>query len=136
MEEAIKIGAQYGIGGIALVALGYLVMKIGTRMIAAIDRINKASADNAKEMAAAFQSWAIKITDSIAVANARTLEELNDLSERLLRVELRFAGEDSPPVPQVELDFDAGETPPMRPFVKMHPPQHATHPYIIKRSKS
>lgn len=87
MEEAVKIAAQYGVAGIALLALGLLTFKIGDRMIKSIDRMIERADENSKATVNALSSMSKEVQLAISQANARQLEELGDLSERISRVE-------------------------------------------------
>jgi hypothetical protein len=115
MEEAIKIGAQYGVAGIALVALGWIVMKIGLRLVVAIDKLGEKWEAHATATTSALQNCTRQISDAVAVAHSKTMEELHDFGERLTRIEERYAKQQRT---SVDVDFDDGETPPMTPEAK------------------
>ena len=101
MDKLVEVAAQYGIAGVALLALGYLAYKIGVRQVEATDRLalafaanTKANEDNTKAMTAAFVIATKEI--GLAIGNSHTImaQRVGELSERIARVEVQLSVND------------------------------------------
>lgn len=88
MQDAVKLAAQYGIGGILALVLGFVIYKIGMRMIAAIDEMRKSNAASGQATVEALADLSKEVQLAIADAQVAQASSIADLSERIARVEL------------------------------------------------
>lgn len=81
--DFVKLIAQGGFAVGSLVALAYVVKKIGERMIASIDRLTERSDANQQKMAEAFRA----MVDETRAVGAAMVAEAAELASRVSRVE-------------------------------------------------
>ena len=102
MEDLIKVAAQYGVAGIALVALGWITLNIGKAIVSSITLLKlstdenakatvKAITDASKEQTMAVQAMSKELALTIAGAHAQMMQRIGELSERITRLEMRVA---------------------------------------------
>ena len=121
MQDAVKLAAQYGIGGILALVLGFVIYKIGLRLIAAIDEMRKANAEQSKANVEALSSLSKEVQLAIANVHLGLSDALGDLSERIALVEQRVG---------ITHDFEEDEKP-----TPVERPKIASVPYHITRKK-
>lgn len=107
MQDAVKLAAQYGIGGILALVLGFVMYKIGMRMIASLDEMRKAIGEQSKANVSALHELQTEVQLSIANAQVAQASAIGDLSGRISRLESAVGIED---------DFPERPTPIERPI--------------------
>lgn len=85
--DVVSLFKQGGIALVALVMLGWVIKRIGERMIGSIDKLTERHDTNAKAVTESLVSSATSITTSINRSSEATVQALGGLSERVARIE-------------------------------------------------
>jgi hypothetical protein len=90
--DVVALFKQGGVALVALVMLGYIIKKIGERMIGSIDKLTERSDANTKVVSDSLITATTTITTSVNRQSEATVTALGGLSERVARVEGRIEG--------------------------------------------